>query len=35
MPNRRAALGVATVPDTATAPAPALTPTATLREGHD
>jgi cytochrome c-type biogenesis protein CcmF len=33
MPNRRAALGVATVPDAAVAPA--LTPTATLREGHD
>src|SRR3974390_1325598 len=37
MPNRRAALGVATVPDVATdtATAPALTSTVTLREGHD
>ena len=33
MPNRRAALGVATVPEAATAPA--LAPGVTLREGHD
>ncbi len=36
MPNRRAALGVATVPQTASAPiAQALNPGVTLREGHD
>jgi len=36
MPNRRAALGVATVPQTASSPiAQAFNPSATLREGHD
>jgi cytochrome c-type biogenesis protein CcmF len=36
MPNRRAALAVAPVPQTATSPiAQALNPSVTLREGHD
>jgi cytochrome c-type biogenesis protein CcmF len=36
MPNRRAALSVATVPQTAASPiAQAFNPSATLREGHD
>jgi cytochrome c-type biogenesis protein CcmF len=36
MPNRRAVLGVASVPQPASAPiAPALAPGVTLREGHD
>jgi hypothetical protein len=36
LPNRRAALGVAAVPQTAASPiAQALNPSVTLREGHD
>ncbi len=36
MPNRRAALAVAPVPQTAASPiAQALNPSVTLREGHD
>jgi cytochrome c-type biogenesis protein CcmF len=35
MPNRRTALGVVAVPQTASPIAQALNPSVTLREGHD